>query len=241
MPHSENKDGGEINSQELLRKKYEERKALIFQPDEKLIEFARRRGNNFRDSTIYSLTENINHDTWDRQSETRNLEGKKLKSLLKKLRNYSLVDIGCGDQGAFQEGQLLGVAGIKKIIAIDPFLSEDDYYFSRQEIPENRGEVIEKFKKDKCLEFIQDDGLSYLKSKEDNSANALTSSIDNHLIRDDNYLKRLAQEIFRTVPEDGVFVSLNSFEIEQEAGKLFPYIKHFLGDTTFFSKTPFEE
>lgn len=83
------------------------------------------------------------------------------------------------------------------------------------------------------------DGLSFLNLQKQEAGNVLTVNINYSLIPDDEYLKRIAQEIYRAVPRDGIFLSTGSNEIENEAKLLFPYhIK--LNDITIFTKKEIE-
>ncbi len=216
------------------KKKYEERKAEIKTPDEKLIKrIGGKKGNAYQDSGMKWMWRNLieNED-----------------SLRNYLKNKTLFDVGCGKVGnrtaayltgkkrfwdpnlrEFKDGHQFDLK-IKNIISVDPFV--DLNAKTKSEI--DKGRI-----KEKASQFIKNDGLSFLISQEAGSGNNLTININYALIPDEEYLKRLAQEIFRVTPNDGIFISGGSDLIEREAKTLFPFYRS-LGTLVVFAKKDVE-
>jgi len=101
--------------------------------------------------------------------------------------------------------------GASEVIQVDPFSPGRDSM--------KNGEKIEiGFK----LTFIKEDALSFLNNQEAGSGNVLMSHVDSFILKDKEYIKRVAEGIYRVVPPDGVFMCYISNVIEYEAEKLFP-------------------
>ncbi|MEM4625576.1 MAG: hypothetical protein QXJ28_02320 [Candidatus Pacearchaeota archaeon] len=79
------------------------------------------------------------------------------------------------------------------------------------------------------------DGLSFLVDQEDNSGNVMTNAIDYKIISNDKYLYNLAQHIYRVVPDDGIYISRFSYELELYARDIFSFTNKY-GFTKIFSK-----
>jgi hypothetical protein len=61
-------------------------------------------------------------------------------------------------------------------------------------------------------------------------------NIDACIIANEDYAKRVAQEIYRVTPEDGAYISIGSPYIEREAEKLFPF-KEEISGVIIYSKS----
>jgi len=137
-----------------------------------------------------------------------------------------VVDIGNGGNLALRiDADFLKRNGFKgKVIGVDPFQNED-------EINTSLGVHTEAIKKD---------GLSYLLEQADKSQNVLCSNLEYEIIDNKQYAKALVEEIFRVLPDDGVFICIHSNALDGIASKLFPY-EYFINDdasTYLFTKKP---
>jgi len=233
------------------KKKYEDAKAEIKTPDEVLINQVKKEGYAFQDTAqemvIASLIES-------EKKLKKYLKDKPLfdigcgefgwcnASAIGGISPQSSRDFG------FEDYTLN--LGVHEIVLVDPYANfnnvpssvkkTSDWKIAREEEKISTEKINLKLKeagwpKERWVSFppthdIQryfqkTDGLSFLNEQEDESGNNLTANIDYLLIPHDNYLKRIAQEIFRVTPENGIFMSMNSPEIENEARKLFPIHK----------------
>jgi len=145
---------------------------------------------------------------------------------IEKLRDSTLTDIGGGVAGYFTLEQLMKglradlrdepetpVIGIDKGIVVDPF--NEPHHFGEDRI-----------------RVVKQDALSYLLSQNANSSNIMTNGIDDSILPYGDpviakYVKEVANEIYRVVPEGGIYVSNNSGPIEREVSKLFKKISEF--------------
>jgi septum formation topological specificity factor MinE len=101
----------------------------------------------------------------------------------------------------------------KKVILVDPFFD----YFSNENIRYGGDTSFSRWKK--WLSVKRIDGLGFLLKQKDNSANIMANNIDITLIRSPEYLKRLGEEICRVVAKGGVFITNNSYNLEEVAKK----------------------
>lgn len=232
-------------NQDPFREVYEARKAEIEESDEELIKKSLEGGRAFRDSTQFHFIERVLETIFDRNTITWDRTRGKLKDVLEKMRTADLVNIGCGTEGMHHGWQLLDNINLdkleNKVISIDPFIKEDEFYEASVEgLGEDEAKEMKNEIKENTQDFRQVDGLGFLLDQADGTLNSLTASINSSLIPSDDYLKRLAQEIFRVTPENGVYVSLDSLDLEKEAEQLFPYKKED-ANILYFSKTPFDD
>lgn len=234
-----NLDDQTIESHELFRQKYEERKASITQTDEELIELSKQKGDAFPDSTVNEFIKTLLMFFNEESKKRKSPESKKFDAVLRKTQNRPAIDIGCGSDAMDKEDWIQQFLLMNKFDAVDPFVTPEKYYNNCSK--EYKKENLDYYEKEifPYGKFYQTDGLSYLKTQPDESSNAMTFSINFSLIRSGEYLRRLAQEIFRVVPMDGVYISDDSSDLEEEASKLFPYRLEIMG-VKFFAKTPFE-
>lgn len=171
------------------------------------------------------------------------------------LAGRPLADVGSGDRGfenalaitghklesetrTIREGTEFDF-GIAKVVLVDPsgesnvedaWVTED--YLHRQDVTdEERADVKNR------IEFKRQGGESYLLEQPAGSTNIMCGSLDESIIPIQD-AQRIAQEIFRVVPEDGFFISVLSEDIEAEARKLFPYSLETTYHTYLFSKSP---
>lgn len=232
------KDSGENESSETKdwKKAYEERRNLIAQTDEETIRIGLSKSEEFGDSTnqyvLMALDDEDNKEYFHQA-----------------LRGKPLINIGSGG-GFYSAFKMAGCTiddqdepqvpdyGISDQVLVDPYYEEDEM---KKRLERERAQFIsEKDRarvKDK-IHFVKNDGLSFLLDQTDESGNVITSSIDHFLIRYEPYLRRMAQEICRVTPTDGVFICVNSPDIEAESKKLFPYWVR-TDVATLFSKSPF--
>lgn len=153
---------------------------------------------------------------------------KEIEDFIERFKSKTMIIVGCGQDGpgnAINILKNLPALEIKNIILIDPFLTEEyiakatKAWCGTEGCDECDGEGKQKVA-DK-IKFFREDGLSFLLSQPDESGNVMTGSINSILIKENDYLKRLGQEIFRVVPRDGVYLSVDSDTVEEEAGEMF--------------------
>lgn len=172
-----------------------------------------------------------------------------------KLAGRPLTDIGAGirgfnnalvmtghesqrDKGTIIKGTETDL-GMSKVVLVDPFGQsnfeegrDSKQYINREGMTdEERAEMKKRF------DFQKRGGQSYLLEQAPGSMNVMCGSVDESIIPVQE-AQRIAQEIFRVVPEDGLFVSFISENIEEEARKLFPYSLEAQHDLYIFSKSP---
>lgn len=148
------------------------------------------------------------------------------KLLRKVVKNPNLYDIGGGRHGMLADLDIIGCdVGIKHATLVEPNAQEDDIY-------EREGEK-ERYKNK--FDFVRKDGLSFLLNKNTAPANIMVCSLDVDVVGSYGYIERLAQEIYKKVPEDGIFVCVNSPEIEKLADRLFAFRQQ-TGSALIFSK-----
>ena len=129
------------------------------------------------------------------------------------MNGKSLFDIGAGNWGLFNASEILNEGfNIKRIVLVDPFISEGLMY------PVNP--ILKKTAQYKKIEFSNLDALSFLLKQQDNSGNVITVAIDRIIIPNDEYLKRMTEEIVRVIPPDGAYISCGS-DTEDFAKRLF--------------------
>lgn len=172
------------------------------------------------------------------------------KFLTEKLRQHTLTDVASGKHGIENAMRLNGYTsdtfnhmikeacdiGIEKIQLVDPFV---DIEALKQKHLHDAS--ISKDKKDemnKRIQPIRSDALQFLSAAQTESQNITISSLDRLVIPNLAYHARVAQEVFRVVPEDGIFICTLSDEIEAEARKLFPYALELPMQMVVFSKAP---
>lgn len=224
VPSSEDADSFKL--------KYEERKALIKTSDEELIVLGKKESHSFKNATDNFLTTPM---FWSKDILDEHFEGKRL------------IELGSGMGGLWrgikfmspEEDTFAHDFGISEFVAVDLFVDPNEVWKEAQDSlrfyapDEERRESIRK-----KLTFEQRDMFGYLLEQPDNSANVMMSSVDYALIPSREYHQRVAQEIFRVVPEDGVFVMNNCPDIEDEMKKLFPFCFSLeeVASTRFYSK-----
>lgn len=193
--------------------KYIERKSEIEKSDDELVAFGKKESNAFPDATAPITWGNI---------RTLSL------ALGDRLEKYPLVDIGGGEYGFSYvvdvQEESDGDFRVHEYIDVEPFSK-----CKSKTLPED---IDTKLQQDKR------DGLSYLLAQAEEFGNVICSSINYSLIPNDDYLKRVAQEVYRVVPEDGLFITTDSDEIREEAERLFPYSILINYQTAIFSKKP---
>ncbi len=140
-----------------------------------------------------------------------------------------VVDIGNGGNMALRiDAQFLQRNGFKgKVIGVDPFRNFD-------EVDTSNGLTTEAIKRD---------GLSYLLDQPDGSENILCSNLEYEIIDNRDYARALVEEILRVVPEDGLFICINSSALCPIAKSIFPYSYEIKDDanTYLFTKKPITE
>lgn len=187
--------------------KYLERRLLIHKTDEEIIKEGTKEGYSFSDSSVTYLTNCI---------EENKLFFSEFVGCNK------MTDIGCSNIGVPVAVNIRNsIKSINSFDLVDPF--------------EDEASVLGE-KKNELFKFFKTDGLSFLIEQESSSTNMMTASIDIALIPSGDYLRRLAQEIYRVTSEEGFYVSANSEELEEEAVKLFPYMKEFGLIKVFYKK-----
>ena len=234
----------------LSKDTYEKARASINVPDEVLIlKVTSGEGHSFSDPTEQILMADIRDKAVASYLESR-------------LKGNPLFDIGGGGSGV---GHYLGMRsidpplrsdtsygppgvrvtdidfGVSEYTLIDPYIDETvisktlelRQVKTRSDIKDDTREQIIN-----SIRLSKQDGLTALKALPDNAGNVVMSSIDSALIMNSDYLRRLAQEAFRVVPTDGVFLANNCPEIEHEASLLFPHKDTFGSNSIMFSKEP---
>lgn len=204
---------------------YQERRNKIQTSDNELISYALVKGMNYSDSTVGNTRSVL-------LSESR------IDYFKTVLNEKPFIDLGCGQEGIFNVLILEENFKLGKMHLVDPFMQKAEMderirnYWKLEKLPDQlKTKIIEK------VDFQQKDGLSFLLSLKDEYANIMVNSINYSLIKNDDYLKRIAQEFYRVNLKNGVCIVCDSSEIEHEAKILFPYFQEF-GVVTVFSKSP---
>lgn len=170
--------------------------------------------------------------------------------LMEKFQQYTLTDVASGKHGIENAMRLTGHTsdtfhhldkeahdiGVKKIRLVDPFVDIEalkQQYLHDDSFPEDEQKDIEE-----RIEPVRSDALQFLSTAQTESQNITISSLDRHVIPNLAYHARIAQEVFRVVPEDGIFICTLSEEIEAEARKLFPHALELPMQMIVFSKSP---
>lgn len=195
-------------------KKYWERRNLIEISDEEIIREGRRESHNFQDSMSRSAVFGF------------------IKDNIEMIKNYTkgktFFDIGCGKDGVFNANIFLGRGkngidlGVSDVVLVDLYSKP------------NEDEIANI--KSKQIKFEKNDALSFLISQNFNAGCYFMSHIEYSLIPCAEYHQRIAQEIYRTMPEDGIFISNGCYDIEKEAEELFSVNKSMDGFGLFMKK-----
>jgi hypothetical protein len=188
--------------------KYQDRRNLIQKTDEEIIAEGTKEGIASSDSSVSFLTRCIREN---------NLFFLQFSGCDK------MTDIGCSDIGV-----PVGVDIKNSIKSITKFDLVDPY--------EEESNVFEGVKDRSSFKFFKTDGLGFLLKQESGSTNVMTASIDVALIPSHGYLMRLAQEIYRVTAQNGFYISVNSEDLEEEALKLFAFVKEFNHIKVFYKK-----
>ncbi|MFC1749386.1 hypothetical protein ACFL2V_11335 [Pseudomonadota bacterium] len=193
---NQREDTLEITSESFPDDTYWQRRSLIQVTDEVIIAEGVRRSADFQSSSLGYVFEAIDSNQ---------------RFLKDKPGTGKIFDIGCGSNGAVSDRQICRFdIGIDQVTLVDPFVQE---------------ETMKGLKQNDQMDFVQNDGLSFLLKQASGSGNVMTASIDGQLISSGEYLQRMAQEIYRVVPENGYYISLLSPQLEEEARELFPEMK----------------
>lgn len=141
----------------------------------------------------------------------------------------SLIDIGNGgnlalrvDAAFFRRNGFNG-----KVIGVDPFRNINE---------KNSENGLE-------TEAVNDDGLTYLSNLLEINSNIFCSNIEHEIIKNTQYAESLVKQIFRIVPNEGIFICLQSNALEGFAKRIFPF-SYKIKETPsiyLFSKTPIKE
>ncbi len=137
-----------------------------------------------------------------------------------------VVDVGNGGNMALRvDAAFLKRNGFMgKVIGVDPFRNENEI----------------NTENDLHTEAVKQDGLSYLLEQADGSGNILCSNLEREIISNREYAEALVKEIFRTIPEAGLFICIHSDALHDIAKSIFPYVYE-IKDNAYsyiFSKTP---
>lgn len=228
--------------------KYKKAREIIQRTDEEIIVSGRTKSESLGDSGMPLVVEML---------EKRN----SFDIVKEKLKGKRLFDVGCGKYGGAYAKRLMNLPykfvrdraerrtgnrhsdwnetereELKKdklftpseIVCVDLFVQEKDF----------NEHALKKL----GITFVKNDGLSALLKEPDSSANVLVSTFDFFLLDDIDYHKRLAQEAFRVIPDDGLLVLNNAPGMCEEARKLFKYeLKSNAIFMSCFSNTPFPE
>ena len=237
----------------IFKDKYNEARARITIPDEEIIrKVMAGEGHSFSDPTEQLLMVDLRYKNIALYLETR-------------LRGKPLYDVGGGKSGV---GHFLGMRaidpplrieglsttkimpdvtdidfGVSEYTLIDPFLDGHETIETSLAVHKvrTREDITEKKREEviKSIQVTNEDGLTALSKLPDGAGNVVMSSIDYDLIGNNDYLKRLAQEAFRVVPIDGIFLVNNCPDVQSTAGMLFPYSEVFgTADSIAYAKEP---
>lgn len=137
------------------------------------------------------------------------------------------IDIGNGGNFALRvDADFLQRNGFKgKVLGIDPFRNTNEVNVSNG----------------LHTEAIQQDGLSYMLGRPSGSGNVLCSNMEREIINNPKYAKALVEEIFRVIPENGLFICIHSDALYPIAKEIFPY-SYEVNDNAYthiFCKTEF--
>jgi hypothetical protein len=251
------------------RQLYDERRKAVHISDEELIKFALEKGRDTGDKAAHEFIVHSILTQGSLLKGVDSPARRRLLFIREHLKDHDLVDVGSGQDGPYIAGSILNrVDGPEYDPTYKEWLLKSNPGKSIQEIENkllemrdghmnlnvNRCVLVDPFafedmklckdslrleQKEDRLILVKNDGLSYLLQSPSGSANVLMVNVDYALINNPEYHQRLAQEIFRVVPDNGLFLTYNTSATE-EAKKLFPYYLVF-GAGTIFSKSPIPE
>lgn len=212
---------------------YQKRRESITTPDDQLIKQALREGKDFSDSSYASMLNKIFSDAPNYENDPeyfcKTIE-ERVKSgfvslLLERFKDKPVYDIGSGKFGGIAANNYKQYFKVKteEVFLADPFV--------------DRKIVEEKLGGATSAHVETQDGLTFLKSRETESGNPIVCSLDSLVVPVPDYLRRIAQEMFRVTPKDGVVITSNVDVINDELVGLFPYSIKW-GYVRFFSKSP---
>lgn len=214
------------NNGDSEMRKYHEAKARITTPDSALISSSLSdEGAVYGDRLAGNFFFDLSNKVFGQFGSSVDEELKNLWHEISDLtRDKTIVDIGSGADGPFIAQNYLLPQRSKKRYGLDAGRCILVDPFAQIEQPTDERIIFEKI-----------DALSFLLRTPNASVNIFMCNIDRTLISTGGLLERIAQEIFRVVPDDGIFISVNCSEIEKECESLFPYAKKF-GMGVVFSK-----
>ncbi len=118
-----------------------------------------------------------------------------LQFIKEKLSGETLIDLGCGEPGYTD-------AHLKELdISLASYVGVDKKEFDQRWVEESRKQGGFP------VEYINEDLLRFVSKIPDNSANFLISGIDEDVLRDSEYRKRLMAEIMRATKQGGLVLN----------------------------------
>jgi len=131
--------------------------------------------------------------------------------VIDRLKGQRLMDIGSASHSPeeLSNGHITDIFGNKMDfnLQLKDFIQADPY---STKIGPNRYRI---------------DGLSFLLNQEDQSGNVLTAGLDYSILGDneisEEYCRRLAEEAYRVIPKNGIWISYKSEPLESHARDIF--------------------
>lgn len=216
--------------EQLIKKmdqRYEEQRALIETPDEELygpaIRAIVRSGENITEDYIHESMAHVSgKELWfiliiDSESAQDNL------AVLRLAEGKPLINTGSGgDRESLHFASIIhDYLSPSRQELVDPYkyYTEVGDLIREESFPNTpKGEVT----------FKQDDGLHDLLSRDDESGNVFISTMNegnmNETVGRDKsniWLRRVAQEVYRVTPSNGIFICIDSDTVTEEAEKIF--------------------
>ena len=112
----------------------------------------------------------------------------------KKLAGEIIIDIGCGSKSDFVL-ESLDKYNIKEYVGVD------------KELPEEIEQELKSYRKEHKynINYKESDMLIFLSKLPDKSVNIIMNGIDDDILTNDEYWKKLVEEITRVVKDGGIF------------------------------------
>ncbi len=226
----DNEKRREILEKEKDNPEFQEAEKLIRQEKKNSLESGRGVSssgeNNFKDIYIGFLTDPyidlaINPNCLDATNYTQSKKAKIIetfKLLKEKLHDSTLIDLGSGDPGNFELlYRLVTICGVKKLIGVEKYPTDNKDHWERvMNYLINENEFYKKLREKnqdlKLPEFeikLNTDMLSFLEKRTAQS-NFVMSGIDDAILKNNEYIEKLCENLSRLTPKGGIVIGVAS-------------------------------